>query len=222
MRAIELFEVEKGFKFSTYAHWWIKQAITRSIADKARTIRIPVHMSEQVNRFTRREKMLAQKLQRDPTEQELADEFDMSLEKVKELKLLALPLVSLQSPIGQEEDTQLIDFIEDDGDSLEEQVDQIMLKKYLDDFLNKRLHDNVYGHEPGQFKDRELEILKLRFGFNETQEPYTLEDIGQKYDITRERVRQIENKALLKLKHHNNKVGKHIKTYSRGRNFNTR
>ncbi len=216
MKAIDKFEVSQGYKFSTYATWWIRQSITRAIADKSRTVRIPVHMYEQVYKFMRTEKALAQELQREPNYQELADELQVSVEKIKDLKGLSQSPVSLQSPVGEEEDTLLIDFIEDDKSNLEDDVEQSILRTYLDKFLNKELTEDVYsgtGNEPGKFSDRELEVLKLRYGFNEDNKPHTLEEVGEIFGVTRERIRQIQAKAERKLKAPTNKVGKHIKAY---------
>ncbi len=187
MKAVDKFDYTKGFKFSTYGTWWIRQAITRAIADQARTIRIPVHMVETINKLVRIQRQLVQELGRDPTNEEIAAEMGVDEEKVREVKIAQDP-VSLETPIGEEEDSQLGDFIEDDTViSPEEAADYTMLREELDNILSG-------------LSDREKKVLELRFGLNDGM-PRTLEEVGKEFDVTRERIRQIEAKALRKLKH---------------------
>lgn len=188
MKAVDKFDYTKGFKFSTYGTWWIRQAITRAIADQARTIRIPVHMVETINKLVRIQRQLVQELGRDPSNAEIAAEMDITEEKVREVKKIAQDPVSLETPIGEEEDSQLGDFIEDDTVTApEDAADFTMLR----DELNKILSG---------LSDREKKVLELRFGLNDGM-PRTLEEVGKEFDVTRERIRQIEAKALRKLKH---------------------
>ncbi len=188
MKAVDKFDYTKGFKFSTYGTWWIRQAITRAIADQARTIRIPVHMVETINKLVRIQRQLVQELGRDPTNEEIAAEMGVDEEKVREVKKIAQDPVSLETPIGEEEDSQLGDFIEDDTViSPEEAADYTMLREELDNILSG-------------LSDREKKVLELRFGLNDGM-PRTLEEVGKEFDVTRERIRQIEAKALRKLKH---------------------
>lgn len=188
MKAVDKFDYTKGFKFSTYGTWWIRQAITRAIADQARTIRIPVHMVETINKLVRIQRQLVQELGRDPTNEEIAAEMGVDEEKVREVKKIAQDPVSLETPIGEEEDSQLGDFIEDDTViSPEEAADYTMLREEIDNILSG-------------LSDREKKVLELRFGLNDGM-PRTLEEVGKEFDVTRERIRQIEAKALRKLKH---------------------
>lgn len=188
MKAVDKFDYTKGFKFSTYGTWWIRQAITRAIADQARTIRIPVHMVETINKLVRIQRQLVQELGRDPTNLEIAQEMEISEEKVREVKKIAQDPVSLETPIGEEEDSQLGDFIEDETViAPEEAADFTMLRDELSKILDG-------------LSDREKKVLQLRFGLDDGM-PRTLEEVGKEFDVTRERIRQIEAKALRKLKH---------------------
>jgi len=201
MKAVDKFEYRRGYKFSTYATWWIRQAITRSIADQARTIRIPVHMIETINKLVRTSRQLLQEMGREPTPEEIAEAMAMPVDKVRKVLKISKEPLSLETPVGEEEDSQLGDFIED-----------TKIQQPSDDVIRINLQESV-GQVLTSLTPREERVLRKRFGIGE-QTDHTLEEVGREFSVTRERIRQIEAKALRKLRHPTR--SKFLETFAEG------
>jgi RNA polymerase primary sigma factor len=207
MKAVDKFEYKRGYKFSTYATWWIRQAITRAIADQARTIRIPVHMIETINKLIRTSRSLVQELGREPTPEEIAEKMELPLDKVRKVLKIAKEPISLETPIGEEEDSHLGDFIEDKN-----------MISPTDAVINMNLADQT-RRVLATLTPREEKVLRMRFGIGESSD-HTLEEVGQDFSVTRERIRQIEAKALRKLRHpsRSKRLKAFVENWPQGRN----